>query len=144
MASKFRDYDAAWAERTDEPIPFGRIYGEDVTLPAKLPAKLALDVVALRDEHGDDAEVPPGIVLDIVHQLFTEERVRRWLSAGMDFDQLGELMGDAMDAYFNPEGDGGGDSPPAKPARGRSTSSKAGRSSKPTSPANTKAKKAAT
>lgn len=135
MGHQFRDYDAAWKEQADEPILFGRVHGEDIELPAKLPAKVALGIVRIQAEFGDDEQIPPDVLLQFGAELFGGERVDRWLGDGMPLERFAEVFEDAIRVYMADdveEGDGGG--PPA-PARKRS--SNGGRSSKRTSRAST-------
>lgn len=138
MGRKFRDYDQAWAERDNKPIPFGLILGEKVTLPPALPARVALDAKAMSTQHDDDENVPIDKLADLAAKLFTRERVDRWLEGDMDLPTLAELIRDGLDCYSDTDdtdGDGEGDADPPDPAP--STSSTDGPPSNPTLPAST-------
>lgn len=65
------DFDAYRAERRAEPVVV-RIGGEEYHLPADMPAEVALEVVALRKEHGDNAQIPADKIGPLARATFGE------------------------------------------------------------------------
>lgn len=70
------DFDAARAERAEEPV---KLIKDGVTylLPPSIPAEVALDLIRLRAAHGEESQVPAEDV----------ERMARAL-LGKDYDGL--------------------------------------------------------
>lgn len=70
------DFDAYRREREGgEPVSIqigGRVYD----LPAEMPASVALEVIALRQELGESADVPPERIHRIAEQLFGRDVLR--------------------------------------------------------------------
>ncbi len=69
MAGHLIDFDAARAERTKEPLML-RAYGQTFELPGSLPAALFLDIVALEEAKGVDAEVTFKDSLGLLQRVF--------------------------------------------------------------------------
>ncbi len=100
--SRFRDFDAERAEAKGEPVEFV-FRGERFTLPPSIPAAVILEVIALRQESGDSAEVPAEAVFGFVRALFGAD-TERLLAANPTVDELGEIVTWVAGAYS----DGGG------------------------------------
>jgi hypothetical protein len=66
------DFDAARAERNAEPVTL-TLGGVTYVLPPALPADIALDLIRLRSEAGDGAEVPIGELHKFAHSLLGAE-----------------------------------------------------------------------
>lgn len=132
--STFRDFDKAWAEKSSE-APSFKAFGETFVLPKSPPVKLTLVALRAAQKGDPDAEVPPEQVLDIAAMLIGKDNVKVLLDKGMDFEQLGDLVNYAKDAYTSkddePDPPTAGTPEPAEP------SSPTGDTSKPTSNAST-------
>jgi len=66
------DFDAARAERNAEPVTL-TLGGVTYVLPPALPADIALDLIRLRADAGDGAEVPIGELHKFAHSLLGTE-----------------------------------------------------------------------
>ena len=84
MADRFIDFDAARAERAQEPLRL-RAYGMNFELPASVPAAVLLDIMKLQAEQGDDAEVGGVEALGIMRRILPAS-VLETLLARDDFD----------------------------------------------------------
>lgn len=62
------DFDAARAERAAEPVTL-KLGGVTYVLPPALPAELALDLIRMRAELGDDADVPADQLEKMARQM---------------------------------------------------------------------------
>lgn len=62
------DFDAARAERAAEPVTI-KLGGIVYVLPDALPADLALDLIRMRAEHGDGAELAPEKIEGFTRQI---------------------------------------------------------------------------
>ena len=118
MAERFIDFDAARAEREEEPLLL-RAYGETYELPGAMPASLMLDIVRLHTDVGDDADLSTTDALAILRRVIP--------SAVLD---LSDLAGSIVSAYMGSEDELAGEPPapnraerrsktPAKSARAR-------------------------
>lgn len=130
MADRFIDFDAARAEREQEPLRL-RAYGMDFELPASVPAAVLLDIMKLQAEQGDDAEVGGVEALGIMRRILPAS-VLETLLARDDFDieDFVELTGLVMAAY----GDAGNPSAPNRAARRHPPKSAPARGSRASSP----------
>lgn len=101
MTERFIDFDAARAERAQEPLRL-RAYGMNFELPASVPAAVLLDIMRLQADQGDDAEVSGTEALGILQRVLPES-VLGTLLARDDFDinDFVELTGLVMAAYGN-------------------------------------------
>lgn len=138
--ARFHDFDAAWAEAVDEG-PTVRICGEDVVLPAAIPAKVAIFMeLARTDPHFRQANAKVDTVTDLLAQFIGQDAVDRLLDDGASMDRLHETWAQIL-ALYAPEpveADASGEAKaPRKKAPSR-TSSKRGATSRRTSPASTK------
>lgn len=66
------DFDAYRAERRAEPVVI-KIGGEEYNLASEMPAEVALEVVALRQQYGDKAVVPAERIGELARALFGAE-----------------------------------------------------------------------
>lgn len=135
------DWDASRRERRAKQTPNTmQVFGETITLPPGVPAGLALDLMELETQAGSDADLEElidlGQLLEMLHQIFTEERVAAWRSrSDMTIDELFDLLFTAMKMIGAPLAgkDGGSGEAPSGPGSGPASSSTDGRRSKPTS-----------
>jgi hypothetical protein len=99
MPERFIDFDAARAERNDEPMRL-RAYGQDFDLPAQLPAALFLDVVRMSAERGDDADINGADAVRLLSRILPKDVLQSLLDRDdFDMDALIELTGMVMAAY---------------------------------------------
>lgn len=94
------DFDAFRAEQKQEPITL-RIGGQDFELPAFVPASAAMDLVRLREEMGDNAEIPADRLMSIAIELLGgKARFEALTSAtNLGLDELPALVRMVMEAY---------------------------------------------
>lgn len=85
-SSTFVDFDQAWAEFEYEgfvlPIPpddGSEFAGDQVSMPATMPAGYRLHMWRLRVERGDDADLSYGELSVAASFLFGRDRVRGWV-----------------------------------------------------------------
>ena len=91
MTDKFRDFDAFWSEKEDEPIRF-RALGREYELPPSPRASLILELKGLRESKGMDAEVPEEQVVTLLEHLLGEEDVQELIDSGLTIQQLEDLL----------------------------------------------------
>lgn len=100
------DFDAARAERKREPLTL-KIGGQEYVLSAGLPASIALDMIRLKANEGDNFVIPYGELDSIGQRLFGSET---WASildmARLDLDELGELIKRTIGALQSDKDDG--------------------------------------
>lgn len=155
MGDRFKDFDAAAADRDAEPITF-RMFGKDWVLPGEPPAALVLRVARmvaeLRARHGDDVDLtrlegdlaPEDLVL-LATDAISAPVLRALEDEGLTTTQLGELLSWLLGEWkvFAKGADGVGEAqaPPGAasttPSAPYGGSSTGGGTSKPTSPAST-------
>jgi len=141
MATRVVDFDAFRRARDAnagevEPVVF-RLGGTDYHLPPEPPATVVLDALRLEETLKDRSRIVPLKALrDMGYALFGEKQFRKMLEDnGVGAAEMGDLILEAFKAWP----DLLEEAPPNREARRRagSTSSKTGRSSKPTSGAST-------
>ena len=117
MSSRFKDFDAFFAEQKREPLRF-RLFGEEHELPPALPAGVMLEILRLQAEarlRGEDpatARVPDDAVLRMAEALFGRERLDALVAKGLDVEQMAEIIRWAVQAY-RAGGQGNATTPPA-------------------------------
>lgn len=100
---KFHDFDAMWGEAFPDEAdrPKVRVFGEDVLLPASIPARIILKAVRSA-EAGDNSD--RSLRLEEVYEqacaLYSKERIEDWMDRGLTFKQLDELVGYAIQLYM--------------------------------------------
>lgn len=87
--SRYRDFDAAFAEAKEEPVVI-RLYGEEEQLPAQLPAALVLEILRLQAAQGSNLREED--IFTISTKLFGVDRLNRWADKGLHIGQLTDLM----------------------------------------------------
>ena len=99
MTGRFIDFDAARAERINEPLIL-RAYGQEFVLPASMPAALLLDILALQTRSGDKAQITDLDALRLLRRLLPAD-VLDALLARDDFsaDDFVDLAQMVMQAY---------------------------------------------
>jgi hypothetical protein len=95
--NRFKDFDAAWAEKTSPALSV-KVLGKNYTLPAALPVKVVLILARLKDAD-PNAPVPPETVIQLLEPFFGEGTLDKWAKAGMDTDQMGDVFKWAMSVY---------------------------------------------
>ena len=105
MTSRFVDFDAARAERENEPLLL-RAYGETIELPGSLPASLFLDVLRMEEDSDGDREFTSGESLALLRRILPGG-VLDGLLAREDFstDDFEDLIRLVMDAYTGAPGE---------------------------------------
>lgn len=144
MTAQFFDFDRAWAEQDKERgAPEIKAFGERFELPAEMPAKVELFTERLAVARADDDRVELSEMVELLEPLVGQERLDRWLDEGLSVSRAFEVLGAIRAIYVardvQQRGGGQGEAG-ARSARARTPSrstSKAGRSSKRTSPAST-------
>lgn len=108
------DFDAFRAERAAEPLTL-RLGGKDYTLPPALPAAIALDLIRMRKEKGDTAEVPPEEIERFARLILGEQGEE--IIAAVSIDELGKLLIRLLEVYSppNPASPAGTEKEPASP-----------------------------
>lgn len=111
--SKTFDFDAFWAEAMpdQDSRPKVRVFGEDVYLPASIPARIVLK--AMRAAEADDDANRVLSLEEIYEQacaLYTKERIDAWMDRGLTFKQLDDLVGHGLRLYMGAADEGEGDS----------------------------------
>jgi len=107
LASRFKDFDAAWAESILAPLTV-KVKGKTYDLPAKLPAKVVLIIARTKMQGGDpDAQVPLDTIVNMLEPFFGGSVLTEWIEAGIDVDQLSDIFKWSMSMY-------GGDNPDEK------------------------------
>jgi hypothetical protein len=93
------DFDAFRSEQKAEPVQL-RIGGQVYDLPPALPAALALDIIRLQDEGGNDADVPVAKLEEFGRQLFGGDLFRTVIEThSITLPELPELMRQVLAAY---------------------------------------------
>ena len=68
MAARFIDFDAARAEREEEPLRL-RAFGKDFELPGSMSADLFVHLIRMVEGQGAEAEVPASDVVAILERV---------------------------------------------------------------------------
>lgn len=95
--SRFRDFDTAKAEAAREPVEFV-VRGQRFSLPSELPAIVPLEMLALKSELGEGADMPPEAVLKLIRGVFGDE-TDRLLESGISMTELEAVLGWVMSEY---------------------------------------------
>jgi len=105
MAGRYIDFDAARAERADEPLVL-RAYGEEFELPASMPASVLLDVVRWQEERGGDGDLTVTDSISILRRMLPEDVLDSLLER-TDFstDDLTDLVRLVAGAYSGEVGE---------------------------------------
>lgn len=101
---KLLDFDQFWAETQpeDAELPRVRVFGEEVTLPASIPAIIVIRY--LRQGVDEDEPIGGDTLVQVADALFGRETLDRWLNRGLTITQLGDLVSRTLNLYM-----GGGD-----------------------------------
>lgn len=144
MAGKVIDFDA-WRRERDaklgkdvEPTIFV-IGGKEYVMPLEPPATVALDIIRLKETKGDDAMVPFTSINRIGIAMFGSEETWKQIldENNVGASEMADLVLQAFAAWGDIEIEEGEARPNRETRRAKpSTSSKTGRSSKPTSRGN--------
>ncbi len=105
------DFDAFWqeAEPQEADRPKVRVFGEDVYLPASIPARIILRAMRAAQE-GEDAETPLSgeEVYKSACALYGAERIDAWLDKGLSLSQLADLVNQGIRLYASGQIDDSG------------------------------------
>lgn len=93
------DFDAYRAEQKEEPLKL-RLGGKEYLLPPSLPAPLALDLIALRKEHGDSAKLAAEDVERFARKLLGDSAEE--IISKLSLAELGELLQRLLSVYAPP------------------------------------------
>lgn len=123
--SPTHDFDAAWTEFELKPFPVtlsadegSEFEGDEVTMPATMPAGFRLHMWRVRLERGPDAELSYAELAPLAAFLFGAERVGRWYAQRITEDTLTKAINEVVaeyarrDGYQPPEGKRGKAGPP--------------------------------
>ncbi|MEC3977906.1 hypothetical protein [Amycolatopsis sp. H20-H5] len=110
------DFDAAWAERRRKGKRV-RIRGNVYELPASVPAKVILFAAKAKRTGADLAkQVDPVEIIDLLSSLLGTENIGQLLADGLDFDEMGDVMGYCMASYRTDVAPGEEQAPAVGPA----------------------------
>ncbi len=85
---RFYDFDRQFSEMKRETITL-RVFGEDYTIPASVPAIIPLELSRYEAEDG----VPTKVMFKIVRVLFGDATLDRWtVNPNFSADMLGEII----------------------------------------------------
>lgn len=105
--SKTIDFDAFRAERAEKPIPL-KIGGKSYDLPPSMPAAIAVDLIHLKIDISEKADVPVDMLDKVGRAVFGPEI---WVTVleehRITVDELGPLIEMVLEAYKpeTPEGE---------------------------------------
>jgi hypothetical protein len=146
--SRFRDFDAYWAEQDRIPLRF-KVRGRDYTLPPSLPAAVIPRVARLQErvaagELESMENLGPSESEEVALALFGRTTLNDLYDHGLSVDELAEIITWAVAEYTGADltqvdtaGDGQGEAPPPATGGDWASSLNGGPSSRPTSPAST-------
>ncbi|MDD3920952.1 MAG: hypothetical protein PHO41_07275 [Eubacteriales bacterium] len=100
--SKYRDFDAFWAEKNREPITFTAC-GKKYNLPPEVPASLMLQVMRLQQNEGNQASVSFEAIEELLTGMLGEKQYKSLLSSGIGMAQLTDVLDWIMVAYNGAE-----------------------------------------
>lgn len=105
-AVSFLDFDAAWTEHRARPFTVtvpadegSEFAGDEVPMPASMPAGFRLHVFRVRLEHGLDHDLTDVELQVAASFLFGEHRVAAWLRARISDATLTKAVQDALAIY---------------------------------------------
>jgi aminoglycoside phosphotransferase family enzyme len=115
MDGRYIDFDAARAERKQEPLRL-RAFGQEFELPGSMPASLFLDVVRMEREQGGQSVLTTKDAIRLLSRVLPEDVLDSLVAQpGFTLDDLIELARMVMAAYT---GAGSGEAPaPHRAAR---------------------------
>jgi hypothetical protein len=100
--SKYRDFDAFWAEKDKDPITF-TVFGKKYDLPAEVPASLMLKVMRLQQNEGNSAAVSFETIEELLTGILGKEQFKSLLESGIGMAQLTDVLDWIMSAYNGAE-----------------------------------------
>lgn len=110
MSGEFKDFDAAWAEKQEEPIQY-KIFGKTYDIPATISAAFMLEITKISSGKGAEEQLNAADIGGLLNALFGKQVVEDWLSKGMTLPQLNDVLQDILEKYGLT---GGGVDPKAK------------------------------
>lgn len=90
-----RDFDAFWeekAKRGERKLLRVKVLGEWYNLPPRPPLKVLRTVSRIIREQGMEAEIPVDDIWDMLTVLFGENTLKKWEDAGLDDEQLENVL----------------------------------------------------
>lgn len=96
MGKRYKDFDAAWAERKKEPVET-KVLGKVYTLPSTLPAAIML--YTLRSRENGEGEINAEAVFKMAEALYGREGLEEIMAKGLDTEQLGDLIKGTIELY---------------------------------------------
>lgn len=127
MSKRMFDFDEFWKEAEAESAerPTVKVFGEELVLPASLPARVMLR--ALRPQVNDEevGVLPYEEVLAQTKALYGPGNVERWLDKGITIAQLADLLNHGISLYLQneeadvDEGDEGNETRPKRAKKGK-------------------------
>lgn len=123
--SRVLDFDAYLAEQNQVPVIL-RFKGVDYDLGAELPAMVALEVVRQRALHGDNGDIPPEKLEELLRGVLGEHYDPIVVEGRLGLQAMGTMLVEVFQR-FNPPANRGERRARAKGTRRtRSTSSRSG------------------
>ena len=119
MSGEFKDFDAAWAEKQEEPIKY-KIFGVTYEIPATISAAFMLEVTKISSGKNAEENLTAADIGNLLNALFSKQVITDWLDKGMTLPQLNDVLQDVLEKYGLI---GGGVDPKVK-AQQKSTSDK--------------------
>lgn len=132
--NKMVDFDAFRAEQDEQPVLF-KIGGKTYDLPPALPASVAVDVIRMKQELGDDGNADFDKLEAFCQNIFGKEL---WSAIMQEhritMTELPQLLTMVLATYTDTDEGPKAEASPTSPRKARSSaSSSRGRGSKPTS-----------
>jgi hypothetical protein len=134
--AKHIDFDAFRAEQEEVPVTF-TIGGMTYDLPPSLPASIAVDVIRMKSEEGDEAQIPEAQLFEFCASVFGSELWKTIIDRHrVTMTEVPALLSMVLEAYTDgPKAEASSTSPKTESS---SSSSSRGRGSKRTSSGSTK------
>lgn len=102
MGGRFLDWDTARAERAREPL-IVRLFEQDWSLPADMPAEVMLEIVRLEAEEGPDSEVSDAQVFSALSRVVPADILEEWFARGLGAAELPALLVSILRLYQRPQ-----------------------------------------
>lgn len=118
--SKLYDFDAFWAETMPDEAERHQIkvFGEVVTLPAVLPARVMLKALRYQEDQERTAVEQIQECINDLNVFVGADRVDRWLDQGMETTQIIQIYTHIIELYTPKGGDEGDEGNAAPPKTG--------------------------
>ncbi len=103
--ARYKDFDAFWAEKKQEPIKF-RALGEEFTLPSSLPAEVVLKVIRMqREGRKKDEEIDEVELMQLLLDILGKNNLQKLTKKGLTIAQMEDLLVWLIEEYTGTEVD---------------------------------------